>query len=430
MLDGDDSALATHVRLWLLGDDVPVSAVERALPLDDAAGLLRRDGNDVRAAYDLRPYAADDRGWWILSDRTRTDGGPVGPDHVVGIGPAAVSLAQLTVRRPVRRALDLGTGSGVQALHLSAHAGQVTATDISSRAMTLAATTFALNNVDVRLLQGDFIEPVADEQFDLVVCNPPFVMGPETRYVYRDGVSRRAVCAAAAVLAEGGVAQLLVNWLHRDGEDWRDHLASWVSDLGCDAWILQRDVVEPHDYVSMWLADAGDVDDIAMRTRWLHWFAEQRAHAAAVGWVVLRRTTSRPTIVIDDVPQQVEMPLGETVADWLDRIEWLRNHDDQGVLGTAFRVAPGLRCETSAAASDDGWRPVDNELVLTSGLRWRLPCDDAVAGLVAGCDGFRPLALLAEVLATSTGWRRDEIDPDLCATVRALVERGVLLPPR
>ena len=74
----------------------------------------------------------------------------------------------------------------MQSLHLSRHAGRVTATDSVPRALQLAAAGFALSAVDVELLEGDLTEPVADREFDLVVCNPPFVVGPSSRFAYRD----------------------------------------------------------------------------------------------------------------------------------------------------------------------------------------------------------------------------------------------------
>ena len=69
------------------------------------------------------------------------------PDHVLGISSAATSLAQLTVREPVDRALDLGTGCGVQALHLATHASQVVATDVNQRALRLTRFNAELNGV-------------------------------------------------------------------------------------------------------------------------------------------------------------------------------------------------------------------------------------------------------------------------------------------
>ena len=79
------------------------------------------------------------------------------------------------------RALDVGTGCGVQALHATRHADAVVATDVSARALAFARLTLALNGARaVDLRQGDLLEPARGEQFDLVVSNPPFVITPRT----------------------------------------------------------------------------------------------------------------------------------------------------------------------------------------------------------------------------------------------------------
>ena len=121
--------LDTLVRLFLLQTTVARGEAERALPgLVDRlcnAGLLEQSVGEVAARTDCRPYATDDRDLWVVSDLTPgLDGAPVavGPDHVLGISSASTSLAQLTMREPVDSALDLGTGCGVQALHLAGHA--------------------------------------------------------------------------------------------------------------------------------------------------------------------------------------------------------------------------------------------------------------------------------------------------------------------
>ena len=92
------------------------------------------------------------------------------------------------IREPVGRALDLGTGCGVQALHLAAHAGEVVATDVNTRALWMTRLNAALNEVDVDVREGSFFEPLRGERFDLIATNPPFVISPATgeRLVYRD----------------------------------------------------------------------------------------------------------------------------------------------------------------------------------------------------------------------------------------------------
>ena len=429
------------MRLLLLGDDVAVEDVSGVVSLDDVTPLLSVDGDTARAAYDVSPHADESHDWWVVSDRTARDGRPLRADHVLGVGSASTTLAQITVRRPVRTALDIGTGCGVQALHLATHAHSVTATDVLDRAIRLAATSFALSGVEVELLAGDLAHPLAGREFDLVVCNPPFVVGPDPRFAYRDadwsrsadaaadGLSREAVRSAASVLAVGGVAQLLVNWLHVRDEDWRERVAEWVSDLGVDALLLERDVQEPGDYVDTWLSDAGESGDDERADAWRRWLVERRVQAVGFGWVVLRRGPSPHRIAVETVPQAVEQPLGEAISRWLDRMSWLRAASDGEILTARLRVADGVRLQTTSAPGAGGWQSEAASLVLSSGFRWSLECDDAVAALVAGCDGSRPLADLVSVLSAATGVASDALAPVVCTTVRGLVDRGILEPP-
>ena len=424
--------LSLLIRVLLVGDAGGVDDVAQALPVDDLGALLMRRGDEVTCPYELSPHAQDGADWWVLSDRTDASGHPTRSDHVLGVGGASTTLAQLTVRRRVQRALDIGTGCGVQALHLTQHADRVTATDSVSRALRLAATGFALSGVDVELLEGDLAEPVADREFDLVVCNPPFVVGPSSRFAYRDSgragdaMSRDAVRAAAGLLAEDGVAQLLVNWLHVAGEDWRDRVADWVSDLGCDAWLIERDEQEPVDYVSTWLADAGEREPEFAR-EWLRWFDDQRVQSVGFGWVLLRRGDPPHRVAMETLVHPVDQPLGPHFAGWLDRVDWLRGVDDTALLDARLQVAPAARLDIAHAPPD--WAPLGQALLLDEGFRWQLPCDQATAAIVRGCDGQTPLRSLVAVLTAVLGVPESELAPAVCATVRGLVDRGLLLPP-
>ena len=139
------SPLETLVRLFLLQTPVSHEQAEAALPglVDKLSveGILAQSVGEVAARLDVRPYAADDTHLWVLSDLTPgLDGLPqrVGSDHVLGISSASTSLAQLTLRSRVGRSLDLGTGCGVQALHLAGHSDEVVATDVNQRALRIA----------------------------------------------------------------------------------------------------------------------------------------------------------------------------------------------------------------------------------------------------------------------------------------------------
>ncbi len=96
-------------------------------------------------------------------------------------------------------ALDLGTGCGVQALLADDSYDRVVATDRNPRAAADARLAAALNRTVLDVRTGDLLEPVAGESFDLVVSNPPFVVGPQRRYAYRDsGLPGDEICRLEA----------------------------------------------------------------------------------------------------------------------------------------------------------------------------------------------------------------------------------------
>jgi release factor glutamine methyltransferase len=81
------------------------------------------------------------------------------------------------------RIVDVGTGSGCIAIALARHLpdAKITAIDLSSKALIRASESAALNNVlpRIRFLEGDLLAPVAGEQFELIVSNPPYVSTAE-----------------------------------------------------------------------------------------------------------------------------------------------------------------------------------------------------------------------------------------------------------
>lgn len=450
-LAGRDDPLATLTRLWLLQDRVPRADLDRALPgLVEPlalAGVLEADQDDVRALLDLRPYASDDAGSdetaWVVSDLTPgldTRVTPMRPDFVLGVSSASATLAQLTVRAPVGRALDLGTGCGVQSLHLARHAREVVATDLNPRALTLARMTADLNGVEVDLRHGDLYAPVADERFDLVVTNPPYVLSPPTRerLTYRegtrtsDGLVEAVVREGAAHLTEGGVLQVLGNWAHVRGQDWRERVAAWVPD-GFDLHVVEREVLDPYAYAELWLADAGLAGAPNYRQRYAAWcayFDDLGIEAVGMGWLLARRPRGDGAVrrTLETWPYAVEQPVAPAFAHELDTVERWRGRSADDVLDTAWRLAPDVVQETvgQPGAAD----PSSIVLRQQRGLRRAVALDTASAGVLGACDGELTLRTLVDVVA---GLLEDEPLPlgrRLVEQVRDLAVDGVLLEGR
>ena len=123
---------------------------------------------------------------------------------------------------PGARVLDLCSGSGALAIRAALGRDRdVTAVDVSRRAILTIRLNAALNGVRVRARRGDLLNAVTDERFDAIVSNPPYVPAP-TDQVPARGLARawdagrdgRAlldrICAAAPDhLRPGGVLLLV-----------------------------------------------------------------------------------------------------------------------------------------------------------------------------------------------------------------------------
>ncbi|MEV4331475.1 class I SAM-dependent methyltransferase [Streptomyces sp. NPDC049597] len=441
-----EGALETLVRLFLLQRPVAYGRARDALPVDAASadGWVVRDGDEVRATVDVRPYGGPEgQDWFIVSDLGCAVGGAGGAGGqgegvVLGVGGASTTLAGITVRTPVAAALDLGTGSGIQALHAAQHATRVTATDLNPRALHFTRLTLALSGArEADLREGSLFEPVASDTFDLIVSNPPFVISPGARLTYRDGgmggddLCRSLVQQAGDRLNEGGFAQFLANWQHVEGEDWQERLRSWVP-RGCDAWIVQREVQDITQYAELWLRDSGDhrgdpAQYAARYDAWLDEFEARKTTAVGFGWITLRKSgADRPSIMTEEWPHPVEQPLGDAVRAHFERQDYLRTHDDAALLADRFRLAPEVVQEQVGLPGAED--PEHVVLRQNRGMRRATKVDTVGAGFAGVCDGTlsagRILDAIAQLIDEDPVLLRDRTPQAL----RLLVEEGFLEP--
>jgi len=343
-------------------------------------------------------------GKFLLSD----EGTPQerGNDYVLGMSNASLTLASLTPRTHFKRALDLGTGSGIQALFLSEHVDEIVGTDTNSRALELAHRSAQISGIRIGLRQGSLYEPVIGETFDLIVCNPPFVIAPAALFEYRDAgmegdsVSREIVSSAADFLNDDGWFICLANWLIKD--DWRDRLIDWIAPTGCDAWVVQRERLSAEEYVELWLDDGGVTDRAEIKKRWLEYLAPY--DGVGFGWIALhKRDSFFPHRYLEEIPQQLDLlqnPLAPALLEYFAGADLAHDLEDDEILERSWAAHPDVIAS-------------GHTLVQMSGLRRAVALDPEVVSIYSESDF---------VHAVSTGY---EGGIDL---IRELIRFGLLLP--
>jgi len=489
--DGDVAGykVAVLTALFMLGEPVRAAALETALPRTGVAGALAIglvvptqsvSGEQRYApAVDLRPHEAEDAHgsvrWWVASDLGElVTGQALAPDHVLGIGRAGLTLAALTPRKPVETALDLGVGCGIQTLYLLRHVRQVVATDISTRALEFTAFNVALAGVDsarVQLRQGNLLEPVAGQRFDLIVSNPPFVITPPS--VRQAGLPlmeyRDAGGPILPVLVRGledhlnpdGVAVMLGNWEHREGTSWRTSVNQWIG-KSLDAWIIQREVQDPVEYAAMWLRDGGltpERSGVAFENALAAWqedFDSRQVSGVGMGYLVFHAPVAagapsglggaalegqaapeepasdaaapgavvEPWRVLEEVPTSGQGALGEHVAQVIAAHEALRGLDDAQVAALKLRTASGLSKEEALTPTPVPTAPVIRQAegfgrVIAVGM-------PEVALLSASDEGLLTVAQIAAAVASLTSEDPAAVLADMVAATRTFAHAGMV----
>ena len=355
-------------------------------------------------------------------------------DHVPGVHRPSVALAHLTVRGQGERALDMCTGNGIQAILLAAHAEHVVATDVNPRALAYAAFNAALNgarNVETR--EGSFFEPVEGEQFDLIVANPPYVVSPESAYLFRDSgmqgdaVSEHVVRATPASLAPGGFASVLIAWA-LDPEDPAQRPRGWLADSCCDAFLLHTSTDDAIETATVWNRDLLDRPDAYAEAldRWLAYYRELGIEQLGYACVVLRKRADGAAGWMEPqhLPRAALRPAGPHVRKLFETHDRLAELDSgDGLLDRRLRVVDDAVVTQETRFAGGRWHSDSLTLRLEAGLPFSAELDPPTARLVRGLDGSKTLR---DALADAVrGGRHAEREAGL-AVAREMLEGGFL----
>ncbi len=272
--------LETLVPYFLLRRSVPHKALKEVLgsELVDclvSCNLAFQEGDQIESVYDLYPCY----GTYVFTDPMFQRHVEVSPLSTYYLGNDSYALTQVAPRKPIRRALDLCTGSGVHAVMAARHSSLVMGVDINPRALSVCELNAILNGVDEKtmFLHGDLYAPINKGGFDLITANPPFIPSPEKNMeLFRGGgesgeeITQRIFAGLADYLAPGGTLALVTNYpLLRDSNVLDRHL-TWLSQKGWGLALMHFGVMTREQYILMQQRTTDDLyADFAEMEKWL-----------------------------------------------------------------------------------------------------------------------------------------------------------------
>jgi len=435
----------TLVRLFKLAEKVQAEAARTALEpleLDQLAGLglLRQVNGHVEALAAISPESGD---LYVAHDFDPVFARvPTASNYVLEAGPSSHALGSITVRRGGERMLDLCTGGGIQSLLAAQHARHIVGTDLSLRALNFAEFNARLNGIaNLELRCGNLFEPVADERFDLIVANPPFVISPQARYLYRDGglagdaICERVIRGVAAHLEEGGFSSTLFNWHHRDDRDWMERPLSWTANNGCDVWLAGFESETPLTYTARWLRGGEGrhcSDWTPLLEQWLEYHRGLGAEKITIGALIMRRRSAASNWSRAD--RLANSACRESFSEQILRIfaaqDFLQEvAGDEQLMDHAFALGPDHELRQVAKANGNGWEVQSASLRHTRGFEFIGRLDAEVMTILGECDGKRTLREIFTALAARLNADFGRLAPVGCDVIRSLFKSGFMTIP-
>jgi methylase of polypeptide subunit release factors len=393
-----DAPLTTLYRLFRFGHAVPQAEAEAAfapVPLPEvlAMGLVEAQGEAITSAFDLMIY----QGVYYFSDRLV----PVQfSNFVLGLSGSGIIGTVFTIRAPVKTACDLGTGNGLQALLAARHAQHVVATDINRRALNVAAFNARLNGIsNIEFRHGSWFDPIQGEEFDLVVSNPPFVISPLSRAMFRDSgmkgdtISKFVVQGAAKHLKVGGYATVLGCWgFDPKTDNWSETPKDWLADSGVDVIALLSLKSAPLEYAMNWINSQVVTPEVfdAMVEQWLDYYEECGLQGMATGGLVLRRPApgTGNSFFAFSVPDAQTNPCSDQLLLQFQAQDLLRSLPRvEGLLDLKFRVVDDHRLVQQMHADAGKFAVQECYIQLTRGLSFSEPINPTGLNFLLGMDG-------------------------------------------
>jgi methylase of polypeptide subunit release factors len=438
------SKLNTLLRLFFMFEECPADDVAAALhPLtaDElmAVGILRPEGDLVSACVRIQPF----QHLLFLFEQDAPDTAP--EESLMLISPSSMEVAHLMTRRRSRKALDIGTGCGFLATLVAPFCEKVYAIDVNPAAVRAAEFNARWNGLpNISFEAGNLLEPVRGQRFDLIVCNPPFLITPvpevfSARFLFKhSGLAGDTFCInlareASQLLEEGGYFHMMFQWEEPQGANWSSQLEKSFSGLGCDVWVSRISTAAVEQYVTEWIEGLSESEQACselLTEQALRYFREKNVATTSTGLLTLRRATDRKNYSwFDEAPEDRGEPYGATVAALFDTRVYLAGLSDAALLQEQIRVSPDVTMLQTSRLESGEWLPTATELALTHGLKYSFgDVDPELIKLLAHLDGERTLHHAFHTFAQKNSAVLPTIAAAHLPQIRELLSYGFLLP--
>jgi carbamoyltransferase len=324
-------------------------------------GVVRRRGDEWASAVDL--YCAEDL--FIATDHRHMvhDDDQLDETPVGHIGADSLGLVYAAPRYPVECALDLCTGSGIQALVSSRYTKEVVGVDINPRAVRFARFNADLNGVgNATFAVGDLYAPVGGRKFDLILATPTLLATPRHEVAFRDGaasddeVLSRIISEAAHCLTESGRLHVVADLAR--GAEYERKLDAWWSGGPAHKLVLQT-------------ADRRGFRSATPRThaplgqqfesynteleQWVTSFRQAKLKSTNIGYIFMHRvpSTAAGSYYIRTI-HNPDIPIHEQVKRYFEQRESVTREENEQLF---LRVAEGLQFRIEFRVNGDPRTP-------------------------------------------------------------------------
>ncbi|MCA9139176.1 MAG: methyltransferase [Planctomycetales bacterium] len=436
-----DGASPFHflARLFFFGLPVDAHEASAALPTEFIracldCGLVAKDVDVLRPVALVVPV-----GDAFLASDLQVTAWQDEEHYVPPVCDAALHLASVAIRTPVKRMLDLCGGFALHGIISSPFCEEVVTTDLNPRAEAFALFNAALNECDnFKAVTGDMFDAVEGQRFDRILSNPPFIITPESATTFRftphelDGFIHRMLSEAPQYLNDGGVMQTICEWVEIDGQEWQERLRGWFDGNGCDVWILPANRQLPSTYANVVLRQTiADESQLASHQQeWTDYFHSQSVVAIHGGFIFFRRRQGKNWFDVTQLTKPIRDSIGDAIVQGFrgrDRV--FDESGDDSLLAERLRVAEGLRQVEYSHWKEFRWQRDSITLHVDNGVPVTIGIDEYVRCLLEKFDGRRAVAACLDLFAEEVGLPSESGRKQGLQIIHSMIRNGVLVVP-